>query len=167
MVTNQVVNAYRKSSKQASIHPVKLIHMMYERVLTHLEHAEAGVKESDPKKRGENLGKAIAIIAELNASIKHDDESEAARFLRGLYNSILMELPKVSVSGDIRILRQAHQYIAELKKIWEETAMSENGFCVDTTGYEAANPETVSAIEEKIKPSSNVPENVQGVSVSI
>lgn len=167
MVTNQVVNAYRKSSKHASIHPVKLIHMMYERVLTHFEHAEAGVKEGDPKKRGENLGKAIAIITELNASVKHDDGSEAARFLRGLYNSILVELPKVSVSGDIRTLRQAHQYIAELKKIWEETAMSENGFGTDTGGREAVKPQTGQPIEEKMDSSPHVPENVQGVSVSI
>ena len=64
-------------------------------------------------------------MTELNASIKSDDDSEAARFLRGLYRAILLELPKVSVSGDVKILRQARTYLERLKEIWEQTAMAE------------------------------------------
>ncbi len=127
MGMNQVLDAYRKSEKQASVHPVKLIHMLYERVLTHLEHAEIGVKEDNPRKRGENLGKAIAIVTELNASIKQDDDSEAARFLRALYTAILIELPKVSISDDVKILQRSHAYLKELKEVWEQTAMREHG----------------------------------------
>lgn len=128
MGMNQVlVDAYRKSEKQASVHPVKLIHMLYERVLTHLEHAEIGVKENNPRKRGENLGKAIAIVTELNASIKQEDGSEAAQFLRALYTAILVELPRVAVSGDVKILQRSHAYLKELKGVWEQTAMREHG----------------------------------------
>lgn len=130
MVVRRVLDAYRKTEKQKEIHPVKLIHMLYERVLTHLEVAEEGVKEKNPKKRGENLGKAIAIITELNASLKSNDESEAAQFLRGLYTAILIELPKVSVSGDMQILRQAYRYMKQLKEVWEQTAMKEQGIDV-------------------------------------
>ncbi len=126
MDTSRVRNAYRQSESQADIHPVKLIHIMYERVIMHLELAEDGIRDNDPRKRGENLGKAIAIISELNASIKKDDESEAAGFLRGLYGAILIELPKVSLTEDIKILKQTQTYICRLKKIWEETAMREN-----------------------------------------
>lgn len=126
MDTSRVRNAYRQSESQADIHPVKLIHIMYERVIMHLELAEDGVRDNDPRKRGENLGKAIAIISELNASIKKDDDTEAAGFLRGLYGAILIELPKVSLTEDIKILKQTQTYISQLKKIWEETAMREN-----------------------------------------
>lgn len=130
MVVRRVLDAYRKTEKQTEIHPVKLIHMLYERVLTHLEEAEVGVMEKNPKRRGENLSKAIAIVTELNASLKSDDESEAARFLRGLYTAILVELPKVSLSGDIQILRQAYRYMKQLKEVWEQTAMKEHGLDV-------------------------------------
>ena len=123
MVGQKVLNAYRTMEKQAEIHPVKLIHMLYERVLVHLKLAEEGIREETPKKRGENLGKAIAIITELQASIKSEDHSEAAQFLRGMYGAILMELPRVSVSQDVKILRQAGTYLERLKQIWEETAM--------------------------------------------
>lgn len=127
MVGQKALNAYRTTEKQADIRPVKLIHMLYERVLVHLELAEEGIREQTPKKRGENLGKAIAIISELQASIKSEDHSEAALFLRGLYGAILVELPKVSVSQDVKVLRQARAYLERLKGIWEETAMLESG----------------------------------------
>lgn len=125
MVGQNVLNAYRKVARQAEIHPVKLIHMLYERALDHLELAEEGIREHAPAKRGENISKTIAIVTELNASIKSDDDSEAAGFLRGLYRAILLELPRVSVSGDVQVLRQAYSYLERLKNIWEQTAMAE------------------------------------------
>lgn len=128
MYTRQKVQAYRRSEVSAAVHPVKLIHMMYERVLTHLSRAEEAIAENDPRKRGESLGKAIALITELNASINSKDESEAAAFLRGLYGAILVELPKVSLNNDITVLQQAARYIGELKKVWEETAMRDSNF---------------------------------------
>jgi len=130
MVVRRGLDAYRNTEKQTEIHPVKLIHMLYERVLTHLEEAEIGIKENNPKKRGENLSKSIAIVTELNASLKSEDESDAARFLRGLYTAILVELPKVSLSGDIQILRQSARYMKQLKEVWEQTAMKEHGLDV-------------------------------------
>ncbi|MCK5232291.1 MAG: flagellar protein FliS [Desulfobulbaceae bacterium] len=126
MNSAQVKTACRQTEPQAQTDPVKLIHLIYERVIVHLLLAEEGVKTFDPRKRGENLGKAIALVTKLNALTK-EDNTEAARFLRGLYGAILMELPKVSISGDIQILRQAMKYIERLKEIWEQTAMLEDG----------------------------------------
>lgn len=125
MNSTQACLAYRQSGVKAKIHPVKLIAMMYERALVHLQLAEEGVLERKPKKRGEHLGKAIAIITELYASVKEGDKSDAAEFLRGLYRVILVELPKVSVSGDVEILQQTRRYIERLKEIWEQTALKE------------------------------------------
>lgn len=128
MNSAKVRSAYRKSESQAQIHPVKLIHLLYERVLVHLELAEQGIAAHDIKARGENLSKAIAIISELNASIKDADDTEAAGFLRSLYSAILIELPKVSLSNDIEIIRRSSRYLHRLLEIWESTAMVEAGF---------------------------------------
>ena len=125
MNTARVRNVYQQSESQGKIHPVKLIHMLYERLLDHLAIAEEGVLDNDIKKRGESLSKAIAILTELNVSIKEDDETEAAQFLHGLYSAILAELPKVSVDNDVNIVRQSASYIQRLKEIWEQTAMKE------------------------------------------
>ncbi len=128
MTSVQARNVYRQTEKLATIHPVKLIHLMYERVLVHLDLTLEAVEQNDPVKRGENLGRAIAIVTELNASIRKDDASEAAEFLRGLYTAILVELPKVALNNDAEIIRRARRYLGKLKEIWEQTAMREHGF---------------------------------------
>lgn len=127
MTSAQARNAYRQTEKMGTIHPVKLIHLMYERILAHLDLVVAGIDEKNALKRGENLGKAIAIITELNASIKKEDDSEAASFLRGLYTAILVELPKVSVNNDREIAVKTKTYMRRLMEIWEQTAMREHG----------------------------------------
>ena len=161
MNTAQVRNAYAQSESQAKIHPVKLIYMMYERLLVHLDLTRKAMADDDLKGRGENLGKAIALLTELSASIKEDDDSEAAQFLRGLYSAILTELPKVAVDSNVQVVKQCTLYVSRLKEIWEETAMQE---------YEQAHPKVV----EVVKPKAQVNDyragqgaDVQGVSVSI
>ena len=140
MNTAKARTAYQQSEAQANIHPVKLIHLLYERVLIHLDLAEQGVRQGDAKARGENLSKAIAIISELNASIKDSDASEAAAFLRGLYSAILIELPKVGITGDPEAIRQAHRYLDRLRELWEATAMREAGLTVGPAPEEPAAP---------------------------
>lgn len=161
MNTARVRNAYRQSESQGKIHPVKLIHMMYERLLDHLAIAEEGVLEGDLQKRGESLGKAIAILSELNVSIRDDDNSEAAQFLSGLYGAILAELPKVAVDNDVDILRQSRAYIQSLKGLWEQTAMKEEGIAVAATP-----PQTEGKVDTQVhRPSSKT--GTPAVSVSI
>lgn len=130
MNTATARSAYQKSEAQSRIHPVKLIHLLYERVLVHLQLAEQGVIAKDAKARGENLSKAIAIITELNASIKEADDSEAASFLRGLYSAVLLELPKVGISNNAEAIKKSYRYLNRLREIWESTAMVEAGLNV-------------------------------------
>lgn len=124
-------NAYHKSETEAQIHPVKLIHLLYERVLSHLQLAEQGLIAKNAQVRGENLSKAIAIVTELNASIRDADATEAASFLRGLYSAILVQLPTVGLSHDVEVIRQCQRYIIRLREIWESTAMTEAGLVGD------------------------------------
>ena len=99
--------------------PEKLIHMLYKGALEHIRLAKEGVVENNPKKRGEHLSKVISIISELNTSINSDIKDESTQFLRGLYTSMLTELPKVSISNDPKILDLTQSYIEKLNEIWE------------------------------------------------
>lgn len=102
------------------IEPARLVHILYGRVLFHIEKAEAAVREHNHQKKHGHLGKAIGIITELYSSVDEKDKSEEAHFLRNVYGTILTELPKVSDSHDIHILKKAQDYLERLKKIWEE-----------------------------------------------
>lgn len=104
--------------------PEQLILLLYKGAIDRLKLTMEGIEEKNIKKKGENLSKVIAIVSELNASVDTKMNDESTLFLRGLYNSILMELPKVSFNNDIEILKQTEAYISKLKKIWETDVMA-------------------------------------------
>jgi flagellar protein FliS len=112
-----------RSSHYEGMEPKRLILMLYDGALKHIHLAKEGVLEKDIKKRGEHLGKTIAIVSELNASLDPGYKDEAIEFLRGLYAAILAELPKVSISNDISILDRSASYLSTLKEIWVNTVM--------------------------------------------
>jgi flagellar secretion chaperone FliS len=131
MIAAQARDAYRKSATQGrNMPPEKLIHLLYERALQHLHCAGEGIEEQSPQKRGENLGKAIALVTELNASLDMEKGGETAVFLRGLYEAILVELSKVPVTNDVEIIKRACRYLKTLKDIWEQTVMKETAAVV-------------------------------------
>ena len=104
--------------------PKNLILMLYDGAIKHLRLAKEGIKENDIPKRGENLGRAISIISELNASLDPEIRDDAIDFLRGLYAAILAELPKVSLSNDIEVLRRTETYIEQLRRVWKDSVMA-------------------------------------------
>jgi flagellar protein FliS len=113
-------NAYQNSQVYEGMDPKRLILMLYEGALKHLRLAKEGIQENDVKKRGEHLGRAISIVSGLNASLDSEIKDESIEFLRGLYNAILTELPKVSINNDVKTLERAFSYLERLKDIWEK-----------------------------------------------
>lgn len=104
--------------------PEQLIQMLYKGALRNLRLAKEGIDENNPKKRGEHLGKAIAIIAELYTSLDTDTKDESIHFLGELYSNMLMELPKVSITNDIKALDLTYAYIKQLDHIWETQVLN-------------------------------------------
>ena len=77
------------SSHYEGMDPKQLILMLYEGALKHICLAKEGILEKNTQKRGENLGKTIAIVTELNASLDPGYTDDAIEFLLGLYEAIL------------------------------------------------------------------------------
>jgi flagellar biosynthetic protein FliS len=91
--------------------------------LKHLRLAREGIAEGDARKRGEHLSRAVAIVSTLHTSLEGDAADEPIAFLRGLYQSMLVELGKVAVTHDVNILDLAFRYLERLKQIWEHDVM--------------------------------------------
>ncbi len=119
------INSYLNNHYEG-MEPEQLILLLYKGALERIRLTREGIDENDIKKRGENLSKTIAIISELHASVNTTMNDESTLFLRGLYTSILMELPKVSLNNDPGILKQTHTYISRLKEIWENDVMKKD-----------------------------------------
>ncbi len=122
MAASAQINKYLNNHYEG-MEPEKLILLLFKGALDRIQLTMEGIEENNIKKRGENLSKTIAIISELNSSIDTNINDESTQFLRGLYTSILTELPKVSINNDTQILRLTHTYISKLKEIWEQNVM--------------------------------------------
>ena len=81
MVHGNALNSYQKAQVYDEMDPKQLVLMLYEGAIKRIVLARQGIKNADPKQRGENLGKAIAIIAELNASLDENIKTEEINFL--------------------------------------------------------------------------------------
>ncbi len=123
MAAMQAYNTYRNSQVYDGMDPKELILMLYNEALRRLALAKEGIEENDSRKRGEHLGRAIAIVSELSACLDSKVEAEEINFLRGLYRAILLELPKVSMTNDVKTLDTAFGYITRLRDIWKKTVM--------------------------------------------
>jgi len=106
--------------------PEKLIQMLYKGALRNLNLAREGINENNPRKKGEHLSKTIAIVSELYSSLNPEMDDESTQFLRGLYSNMLVELPKISISNDIKTLDIAYSYLERLDQIWEHEVMGKN-----------------------------------------
>ena len=106
MAAYQQINTYLDNHYK-SMSPEKLILMLYHGALKRLKLAREGIVEKNLSKKGENISKAIAIISELRASVDPSLNDESTQFLRGLYNAILEELPRVNLNSDIKALDRA------------------------------------------------------------
>ncbi len=120
--------------------PEQLILMLYKGAIFRLQLVKQGIEEKNIQKRGENLSKVIAIIAELNASLNPEIVDESTNFLRGLYSAILMELPKVSLTNDIEIVNRTERYVSKLKDIWENDVMGKKAASTQQQPPKKLNP---------------------------
>ncbi len=129
--------------------PNRLILMLYEGAIKHTRLAKEGIKGNNIQKRGEHTGRVIAIVSELNACLDENIKDESIDFLRGLYNAILTELPKVALNNDITILERTESYISKLKDVWENNVMKKPPVKINTSEN--------SIFKEKKKTSVSIP----------
>jgi len=123
MAAQYARNAYLQAKVQPETNPKRLILMLYEGALEDLRLAKEGIEQQNARQRGEHLSRAVAIIATLLTSLDSNVTDESITFLRGLYQAMLVELSKVAVTHDVKVLELAFRYLERLKQIWEHDVM--------------------------------------------
>ena len=123
MAAQYARNAYLQAKVQPETNPKRLILMLYEGVLEDLRLAKEAIEQQNARQRGEHLSRAVAIISTLLTSLDSNVTDESIAFLRGLYQAMLVELSKVAVTHDVKVLDLAFRYLERLKQIWEQDVM--------------------------------------------
>jgi flagellar protein FliS len=102
--------------------PEKLVKMLYDGAIKHLEKCRAGLDNASTSRSqevGKELGKAMGIIGELRASLDHAAGAEIAADLDRLYEFSLDQLSQANLSRTPVGVNNALQVLRTLKEGWD------------------------------------------------
>jgi flagellar protein FliS len=101
--------------------PVRLLTMLYDRLLLDLGRAEAAQLDQDWQSASDNLLHAQAIVAELTGSLKVD-AWDGGQGLLGLYSYVSTALIAANTRRDVERTREAIALLEPLRAAWYEAA---------------------------------------------
>ncbi|MFA6010498.1 MAG: flagellar export chaperone FliS [Desulfobacteraceae bacterium] len=108
--------AYRQNVGNAIISKEQLLLKLYEGSLNFLRLARRGMEEKNPRIKGENISKIIAIMTELDCALDMDAGGEIAENLSMLYQHIIFRLVESNVKNDLKGLDEVEHILSEIKE---------------------------------------------------
>jgi len=118
---------------------LQLVIMLYDGAISFIGQAREKMVAKDAAAKGALIGKALDIIAELNASLNFQAGPELATSLFHLYNFMTGHLAKANLNWDLQALDEVLQMIQKLREAWMEVAhrarrgeLEENGAALDS-----------------------------------
>jgi len=112
----QDVNAYGALA-EASSHEV--ITQMYRTALTRIAEAKGSIERGEIGRKGEQIGKALAIVEGLLMSLDNEQGGEIAENLTRLYDYMARHLVRANLENDAAALDEISGLIRELRDGWE------------------------------------------------
>jgi flagellar protein FliS len=107
-----------------SASPAKLVIMMYDGAINFLLNLEKLDWQKDVEKKGQLINKAIAIISELQATLKMDVK-EVSEPLFALYSFMLKRLIDAHINNNPRFVEEVISLLRGLRDSWASIANPE------------------------------------------
>jgi len=119
--------AVRSHGLVADASPTRLVQIMFEGVLSHLATARGSmerIKDNRPLNdviaKGNAMGKAVALIGQLNGTLDMQRGGQIAENLRALYEYMLNRLTLANATNDVRVVAEVAGLVAEVKSGWDQ-----------------------------------------------
>lgn len=119
--TQKVAQAYKHTGAYSGVdsaHPHRLIDMLLSGVLDRLAAAKGHILRKEIAAKGLMIGKAIAILDGLRASLNNTAGGELAQNLDELYEYMQNQLVLANAANDATILDHVAALLAQIKSVW-------------------------------------------------
>ena len=103
----------------AAADPKRLIALLLAGAIDRIAEARGHLERSDVARKGEALGRAVAIIGELNGSLDLARGGEIAANLRSLYDYAGRRLTEANLRNDASVLDEVAGLLREIKAGWD------------------------------------------------
>lgn len=124
-LANHAMNQYKQVGTQvdaATADPHRLITMLFDGALEKIAIAKGAMARQDVAEKGQKIGRAIAIIDGLRASLDREKGGEIAENLDALYDYMQRCLLNANIKNDAGLLDEVSDLIREVKSAWEVIA---------------------------------------------
>jgi flagellar protein FliS len=112
---------YRKTQVQSST-PLELVVMLYDGALSFMRIARAAIERRDIPARRDALGRAIAIVSELQSTLNMEQGGEVAATLDDLYAYVNARVLQAASENDVTPLDAAIRVFDGLRDAWATVA---------------------------------------------
>jgi flagellar protein FliS len=116
----QCVHKQYVSTQVSTADRLQLVVMLYDGAITFLKQAKEKMAAQDAAGKGLYLGKALDIIAELNASLNFQEGKEVAANLFHLYNFMTAHLTRANLNWDATAIDDVIKMLNQLREAWED-----------------------------------------------
>ncbi|MDP1931195.1 MAG: flagellar export chaperone FliS [Gammaproteobacteria bacterium] len=121
--TQSALAQYRKINTESGIDsasPHRLIQMLMSGALDRLAQAKGALERKDIPGKGLLLGKAISILAGLQASLDKSKSAEITANLDALYDYMQRRLLEANIKNDTTMIDEVSGLLRTVKSAWDE-----------------------------------------------
>ncbi|MFH7565536.1 flagellar export chaperone FliS [Oceanimonas smirnovii] len=107
------------SSQKDVASPYRMVQMLLAGALERLARAKSAMEQNQPAQKGELIGSALAIVAELQAALDVEAGGDIAANLDNLYDFAARELMQANSENSVERLESAAGILREVKAAWD------------------------------------------------
>jgi flagellar protein FliS len=100
----------------------EILLMLYEGALISLRIAQRGIREKNPKLKGEKISKVLAILTELDCALDRENGGDLAEKMAALYGYMMNRLTTANIKNDPEPLKEVEQLLGELHEGFKQIA---------------------------------------------
>jgi len=113
------VDAYRRVNAETRS-PLELVVMLYDGAIRHVDKARDAVERKDNTARTRAVTRTLAILSELQSTLRLEDGGEMARELDRLYSYLTTRLLDVKATHDRKTLDEVHRLLSTVRDGWAQ-----------------------------------------------
>lgn len=104
---------------------IQLVVLLYDGAIQSIEMAKREIQAKNIREKARHLGRAIAIVGELNSVLDIEQGGDIARSLRRLYDYMLMEMVEANARNNEQRLDGPLRCLTTLREGWREIAVQQ------------------------------------------
>jgi len=107
-------NGYKSTIVNTTRNKEEILLLLYEKVLVSLKFARRGIETNNPKQKGENISRALAILTEFDCALDREIGGVIAENLAAIYSYATERLTVASIQNDPEVIREVERVLGEL-----------------------------------------------------